>query len=648
MEFIFSLTRNRLGPGLALLLALAATPGCGPEGERPAAAPATAPDGGDAQRLVALVDYIGGDYPLAVKDGQVLDDGEYAEQQRFAADVRAMARGLLPGAADSDPLLSGLAAIEDLVARKADPPRVAEACKAARELAVARFQIRTMPTERPRLERAEALYAQACSECHGLRGEADTPRARTLDPAPARFKDPERLGDLSPYRVYNALTFGVPGTAMASFEDLPPADRWSLAFYVFRLGHEGEAGAGPVAMTLADLASRSDREIVAALERESHASPAAGLVHARREAAFTEPPAGVGVDRTQALLRQSAAAYASGRRTEADRMALDAYLQGFEPLEPRLRARDAGTTLRIEAAFRDLRADIASGAPPAAVGERVAALSRDVAHAAGERRVIVPFLAAFVIYLREGIEAALLVGALLATLRKLGRSDAARYVHWGWALALPAGLVTYWLFDRLVTLGADRRELVEAVVSLLAAAVLFWVSFWLISRVESRHWIAFLRAKVEAGLSRRSLLVLSGLAFLAVYREAAETVLFTQALLLEAEHAALQVAAGAGAGLLAAALAALVLNRTVLRLPLAPFFAVSSLLLCGLAVSFAGAGVYALVAAGYLTPRPVPFPEVPWMGIHPDLTGLLVQLAIVLIVVGAGVSSLRRARVAAP
>jgi high-affinity iron transporter len=93
---------------------------------------------------------------------------------------------------------------------------------------------------------------------------------------------------------------------------------------------------------------------------------------------------------------------------------------------------------------------------------------------------------------------------------------------------------------------------------------------------------------------------------------------------------------------------AFLLNRTVQRLPLGPFFAVSGALLCALAISFAGSGIYALVASGYLPPRPVSFPEVPWMGIHPDLTGLLVQLAILAVITGAAVTTLRRPRAAPP
>jgi mono/diheme cytochrome c family protein len=245
---------------------------------------------------------------------------------RFGADIRAIARSLLKEAPESDSLLARLAEIERLVEDKASPEAVREACRAARDEAVARFRIPTMPTERPRLERAQELYLQGCAECHGPTGDGDTPRARTLEPAPARFKDPARLGDLSPYRVYNALTFGVPGTAMASFDALPAADRWSLAFYVFRLGHEGEPGRGPVAMSLADLAARTDREIRAELERGPFGG---GLVHARREARSpSRPPASGSTARGRSSASRAPYAAGQGRGRRHGHRRLPA---GFEP-----------------------------------------------------------------------------------------------------------------------------------------------------------------------------------------------------------------------------------------------------------------------------------------------------------------------------
>src|SRR6266540_2442989 len=591
MDFIF---RNRPNVPFGLIVALSIA-GCA----HPAPPPAAVADGGDAQRLVTLADYVGGDYAGAVRDGRVLDDSEYQEQLKFAADARALAKGLQADA----PLLGALAEVEQLVRTKADPDRVRKACRVAREAAIARFGLETMPFERPNLVQAQVLYAESCATCHGATGNADTERARTLNPVPARFKDPRRLGELSPYRIYNTLTFGVPGTAMASFETLSPEDHWNLAFFVFRLGHEGDPVGSSVDMTLGQMALLTDHEVLEALRAERNPAPQTALAWVRREAAFTEPPAGAGIERARALVRRAVETYAAGH---------------------------------------GLRAAMAGGESAHRVRTRGQALDRRLAGLGETGRPAVPFAAAFLIYLREGIEAPLLVGALLAGLRRLGRPEAARYIHAGWVGALPAGVATWWVLDRAISLGADQRELVESGVALLAAAVLFSVSFWMISKVESRHWMAYLREQLERGLSRRSLYVLSGLAFLAVYREAAETILFTQALLLESEAQRSQVWAGALAGLLAVVATALVMNRTVRRLPLGPFFAFSSLLLCGLAVSFAGSGIYGLVAAGYLKPRPVPFPEIPWMGIHPDLTALAVQLAIVLVIAAAGLATFMR------
>jgi high-affinity iron transporter len=635
MKFIFTIVPGRVWMVGVVALAACAGPPAAPT-------PVSPRDGGDAHRLVALLDYVAGDYPRAVHDGVVVSPVEYEEQIHFVGEARAMASGLAPtAAAPADTLLNLVADVESRVRARDAAPEVARACRAARDEAVSVFRLRTMPMKRPSLSQARDLYTRGCAICHGASGGADTERARELDPAPTSFRDPARLADLSPFRAYNALTFGVAGTAMPSFDVLSPAERWDLAFYVLRLGHEGEHARGPVAVTLADMATRSDREMKEALRHEGAADPAAAVAWVRREGAFLEAPTGVGIDRTRSMVRKAVAAAAAGRAGEADRMVLDAYLEGFEPLEPRLRARDADGTLAVEVAFRDLRAAI-KRADAGDVRSSASRLEGHLARVAGEgRRPAVPFIAAFVIYFREGVEAALLVGALLAGARRLGRADAARFIHAGWMAAIPAGVLTWWVTSRVIAIRSDQRELVEAVVALLAAAVLFSVSFWMISQAESRHWMAYLKRRLE-GLKGRNVLLLSGLSFLAVYREAAETVLFTQALILESEAHRLEVWLGAAVGLAAVGAVALGMERAVERLPLGPFFAVSGLLLCALAISFAGAGMYELVAAGYLPPRPVPFPEVPWMGIHPDLSVLLVQLAIVAVIAGAGIVTLTR------
>lgn len=630
MTFIFMLTV--LGAGLA-------TTGCSRKATQQAVESGADRDGGDAQRLVALIDYVGRDYGRAVGDGRVISPEEYEEQLRFTKDATRLAIGLLPSR-PSDPLLLRIARIESLVGEKADPAVVASACQTARDEVVAFFGLATSPFDRPRLPRAQALYAEACASCHGVRGNADTAQARQLDPPPVRFRESDRLAALSPYRVYNTLTFGISGTAMPSFETLSSSDRWSLAFYVFRLGHEGERSQR-VAMSLSEMASRSDRQILDSLRAASHPSPAAALAHVRHEGAFEEPPLVAEIERTRRLVREALGNLAAGRPEDADRRLLDAYLQGFEPLEPRLRARDPMRTRDVETGFHDLRVALARGETGPAHA-RAQTLDRDLESLAQAGRAPVPFFAAFLVFAREGIEAALLVAALLAALRKVGRSEAARFIHLGWIVALPAGVLTWWISETALALSTARRELLEATIALVAALVLFSVSFWMISKADARRWTAYLRKRLEASLGRQQLAFLAGLAFLAVYREAAETVLFTQALLLEAGGQRALVWAGATSGLLLVVAVAALMGRTAARLPLGPFFACSGVLLCALAISFAGSGIYDLVAAGYLLPRPVPFPEITWLGIHPDLTGLLVQLAIVTTISVAAFASYRK------
>jgi high-affinity iron transporter len=606
MKFIFNLAMAGLG--------LAA--GC--TSSRPQA-PQPSVDGGDAQRLVSLVDYVGRDYGRAVHDGRVVSPEEYDEQLHFLADAGHLAQGLLSAAAD-EPLRQRIAGIESLVREKTDPQQVARACRNVREQVLKRFGLATSPSDRPSLARAAALYAEACATCHGARGDGGAGRARQLDPAPASFRDVERLSALSPYRVYNTLTFGVPGTAMPAFEPLSPTERWSLAFYVLRLGHEGDAAEPAPAMSLGEMASRSDRDLLEALQGARHPSPRAALAYVRREAPFLEPSLAAGREKTERLLRQALQDFAAGRRDLADRALLDAYLQGFEPLEPRLRVRDSERTREVEAGFRELRVAMARG-DNRLVQERARALVRTL-NSLGETKVVsLP---------------------LLAGLRKLGRPDAGRFIHAGWILALPAGVLTWWVSETVLTLTSDRRELLEAGVAILAAVVLFAVSFWMISKADARRWIAYLRGRLEANLGRERLLLLGGLSFLAVYREAAETVLFTQALLLDVPDRRAAVWLGALLGLLAVCAVAAVMTRAAMRLPLGPFFAFSGILLCALATTFAGSGVYDLVAAGYLPPRPVSFPEIAWLGVHPDLTGLLVQLAIVSTMIVAALGTYRR------
>jgi high-affinity iron transporter len=237
------------------------------------------------------------------------------------------------------------------------------------------------------------------------------------------------------------------------------------------------------------------------------------------------------------------------------------------------------------------------------------------------------------------------VGALLGGVKKLGRPDAVRSIHLGWIMALVAGGISWFLFSRLIAIAPSQRELIEAVIALLAALVLFSVSFWMISKAESRKWMAFLKDQMSRGLNSGRVWSFAGVAFLAVYRECAETILFTEALLIEAVGHTFWVFAGAAAGLVCVFLCALLIQNAFKRLPMPVFFGVSGFLLSLLAIAFAGSGISAFVAAGYVRPRPISFPSIPMLGIHPDLTSLAVQGALVVVLTLAAVKTFLDSRV---
>jgi high-affinity iron transporter len=627
-----------------LLLALGSL-GCAPPASDQAREDRSAQEGRDGQRLVALVDYVASDYGGAVAHGQILSPYEYEEQLGFLETAVALAPHATASAEDGAALLDRIEALRRAVKAREDPGVVTRLGRAAREEIISRLALVTTPRRRPSLARAESLYAQSCAACHGGDGLGETEVAASLDPRPASFTKVERRLALSPYRVYNALSLGVAGTAMPAFEALSPAERWDLAFYVLRLSHAGERASGPVSMTLADLAVHSDEDVLASLRADGHPSPQEGLAFARDEAAFAEAPLGLGIDQTRSMVRKAASLGAAGRVAEADRLVLDAYLEGFEPLEAQISARDPNRTRSVEISFRDFRAALVSG-NPALIEKQALVLDELIARSPARGGATLPFIAAFIIYFREGVEAALVVGALLGGVQKLGRKDASRAIHIGWTLALAAGGLSWLLFSRLVAIAPSQRELVEAAVGLLAALVLFSVSFWMISKAESRKWMAFLKDQMNRGLHSGRVWSFAGVAFLAVYRECAETILFTEALLIEAVGQTASVVGGALLGVLGVVLIALAVRNAFKQLPMPLFFGVSGVLLSLLAVAFAGSSISAFVAAGYLQPHPIRFPSVPLLGIHPDLSSLLVQAALLALLAGAGMKTFRDSRLA--
>jgi high-affinity iron transporter len=259
------------------------------------------------------------------------------------------------------------------------------------------------------------------------------------------------------------------------------------------------------------------------------------------------------------------------------------------------------------------------------------------------------FTSALVILLREGLEAILVLAALIALLIKSGRREALRHVHAGWIAALALGGLTWLAASYLIALSGADREIAEGVTAFLAAGMLLYVGLWMHRHAHAARWKAFIETRVASALSGRTRWALASISFLAVYREAFETVLFYQALWLEAgPDGHLAVGAGFAAAVVGLAALAWLILKAGLRLPVGWFFGVGSVLMAVLAVVLAGKGIAALQEAGSLPVEPLDLPAIPSLGLYPTWQGVLTQLAVVVLVVGAFASSRRRERALSP
>jgi high-affinity iron transporter len=362
-----------------------------------------------------------------------------------------------------------------------------------------------------------------------------------------------------------------------------------------------------------------------------------------------EGPQSLAVSRD--LLAQSLAAYRQGDRDHAGELALAAYLDGFEPVEGVLNARDASIVARVEAGMGQLRAAIHDGAPVAEVAQRNAEMLSLFDEA---ERALQPeagggtstFLGALAILLREGLEALLIVVAMITFLIRAERRELLRWVHAGWAIALAAGFATWWAATTFITISGAGRELTEGFGSLLAAAILLFVGIWMHGKAQAGAWQAYVKVKLDKALSHGSNWFLFGLAFIAVYREVFETIIFFAALGEQGDG--LELVAGVAAAAVLLGLVAWAMLRFSAKLPIAKFFAYSSVLIAVLAVVLAGKGFGALQESGMVGITPLPgFPRILVLGILPSVETLSAQaVTILLLVLGYFVVHRRPARAA--
>ena len=605
------------------------------------------------QQLLQLIDYVGVDYGGAVSDGKVINEAEYAEMLDFSAGIvqqlgdlaepEAVA-GVNEGSIRSR-LLDDASMLSLIVQQKQPADKIKQLTSQMHRTIIDAYQIMVVPRKQPDLENAASLYAVHCASCHGAEGFGDGPAAIDMDPPPINFHDVERYKQRTLYGLHSTITQGVNDTSMQAYEQLSDEDRWSLAFYVGSL-----AAADNVSAESIDIEKlKANESPLLNLSKLTITTPdqaedlygeegAAVMAYLRQHPeVFYNSESNLAFARQK--LGEALQAYKSDEHKKAYQYAVEAYLEGFELVEQNINAFDKSLRLEIEVAMTGLRNKIRNAESVELIESEIDAINEKLTIAdelLGSKSLSggAAFASAFFILLREGLEALLIVAALAAFLVRTNRQDGLRYIHLGWISALVLGLFTWWASVSLVSISGASREITEGVAAIVATVVLLYVGFWMHDKTSAAKWKKFIDDSMHKALTSGTLWTLTGLSFIAVYREAFETILFYQALWAQTDEPGKTMAfSGFISAIAVLAVVGWLIMRYSVRLPLRQFFAWTGGLMFVLAIIFAGKGIAALQEAGVIFSSPVNFIRIDLLGIYPNLQGLLVQLVMIIIAV---------------
>ena len=298
--------------------------------------------------------------------------------------------------------------------------------------------------------------------------------------------------------------------------------------------------------------------------------------------------------------------YELGDTQSAYTSARSAYLDSYEYVEIPLRAIAPDFTLEVEFQFATLRNQINEGAPMGDISSTVIAIERSLDESerlvsgTGTLAPMIAFVSSFAIIFREGLESVLILGAIITYLEASRNHKFKKYVHYGIVLAIGATAVTWFIASYIIEISGVNRELIEAVAALSATAVLFYVSFWILNKIEHKRWMEFVKAKVFQASTTGGVMVFVMLSFFTVYREGFETVLFYQAMLGFAKYMELYVGLGFIVGLISLFGIYFGFRKLGKRLPLRALFGLTMGIGAYLSIAFLGNAIREFQVLDYI------------------------------------------------
>lgn len=292
----------------------------------------------------------------------------------------------------------------------------------------------------------------------------------------------------------------------------------------------------------------------------------------------------------QSLLIQ----YKAGDYQSAYSTARTAYLDSYEHVEIPLRTIDPNFTLEAEIQFAELRNLINNRADYDKVQEATIAIKRSLDESerlvsgTGTLAPTIAFSSSFALIFREGLESVLILGAILTYLEASRNTKFKPYVYYGIVAAIVATAITWFVASYVIEISGANRELIEAIAALSATAVLFYVSFWILNKIETKKWMEFVKAKVWQASATSGVTVFVMLSFFTVYREGFETVLFYQAMFGFAKYMEAYVGLGFVLGIAVLFVVYYVMRRIGKRLPLKALFGLTMGVGAYLSIAFIG------------------------------------------------------------
>ena len=363
----------------------------------------------------------------------------------------------------------------------------------------------------------------------------------------------------------------------------------------------------------------------------------------RRQMGETEDPSKAAVrgdiDQIRIKLDESLSLFKQGKIQEALTTSRSAYLDSYEKVEIPLRPIDPDFTLDMEIKFAQLRNLIQSNAEYSQVLKKTSEIksgldeSERLVSGTGVIAPTIAFSSSFSLIFREGLESALIIGAILTYLEASRNERFKKYVYYGILIAAAATALTWFITQYIIELSGASRELIEAIAGISAVAVLFWVSFWVLNKIETKKWIEFVKAKVWKATTTGSVMVFVMLSFFTVYREGFETVLFYQAIFSFAKYMEWYVVAGMISGLAVIIGVAIVVRKIGKKLPLRVLFGLTMGIGAYMSIAFIGNAIREFQELGYISTThligTVPRLDInlaTMTGIHPTLETIVAQM----------------------